>query len=114
MGWPLQCSELDKVVKSGSHLTRPSLSLSHSLTYSLTTFSLSLSRIHSPSLSLSHTHTHTHTYSLSLSPAGEDAVQVAAALFHRAGEEGETDSLYTYAQLLRTGQITLSLSLSLK
>jgi TPR repeat protein len=35
---------------------------------------------------------------------GGDVLPIAAALFQQAGQEGETNSLYTFAQLLRTGQ----------
>ena len=37
---------------------------------------------------------------------GEDVLQVAAVLFQHAGQQGETNALYTYAQLLRTGVAT--------
>lgn len=33
---------------------------------------------------------------------------MAAALFQYAGEQGDTNALYTYAQLLRTGTLSLT------
>ena len=41
--------------------------------------------------------------SLPPAPVGQDAVQIAAPLFLCSGELGDTNALYTYAQLLRTG-----------
>lgn len=35
-------------------------------------------------------------------------MELAAALFQYAGEHGDTNALYTYAQLLRTGISTVS------
>ena len=46
-------------------------------------------------------------YTFSLSLVGGDVLPIAAALFQQAGQEGETNSLYTFAQLLRTGTLIL-------
>lgn len=39
---------------------------------------------------------------------GEDVLEMAAALFQYSGEQGDTNALYTYAQLLRTGTWCIS------
>ena len=41
-------------------------------------------------------------------PVGGDVLPMAAALFQEAGQRGETNSLYTFAQLLRTGPVLCS------
>ena len=59
-------------------------------------------------LHLTSPHLSSSSPALSSHPVGEDVLGIAAALFKHAGQEGETNALYTYAQLLRTGESHLT------